>query len=240
MRLLVLTLLAAAAVAEDRAPALPEDPDAVVVLLDDRGGFGPELPPEPRLEVLAGGTLKSYGKVVGKLSPEELAALVRAIVVDQRFFEWDAAKAEAKMGERDVAVLDASTTRIRVVLKDRKHEAKVYALGWQAQRYGKVDELRRLENVRRRLEVVRNVALAGGREKAEALLDLANKALAEKHPDKTPLTLFDLHHVGEGDGERTCRFHRAFDNGAYTSVFIKLPKEGEPVVEVAAEGPRPK
>jgi len=129
-------------------------------------------------------------------------------------------------------VLDASTVSIKVALKDRKHEAKVYALGWMAQQHPKVEELQRLERVRRRLALVRFVAILGGKEKAAAFLDLANKALLKEHPDADPLAIGDLAHAAVEDGVLVCRFHRAAADGAWVSAFVKMPKDGDPVVSV--------
>lgn len=226
-------LLALAVAAAAGGPELPRDPEAVVLMLDERGGYGLALPPAPMLEVLRNGTLRSYGKKVGVLPEKEVLELVRWVVEEKRLLEHDPKKVNAKMGRKNVAIVDAATTTVRVGLKDRRHEVKEYALQWAAKNHPEVEELQRAAAVERRLRLVLQVARAGGEKKAREMLRLANEKLKKAHPKVAPLKLEHLSRAGETpNGRREFRFHRPGPGNGYTSVVILVAEEADPEIYV--------
>ena len=236
MRLVfALALLVSAAAAYD----LPQDSKAVVITLDQRGGYGPRLPPQPMLEICGDGTVRTYGKATpGKLTPKELQELLGFIVKKQRFFEHKNATVSGKVRQIlknqkvSASIVDAATTTITVRLEKKSGEAGHHALAWAAQQYPGVPELARLAAIEKRLQVILTVARAGGSASANKILALANKRLRVQHPLAKPLALADLRSYGTmPDGRKRFWFYRSA-NGASVSVGILLPEKGEPEIKV--------
>ncbi|MHC4974890.1 MAG: hypothetical protein ACYTG3_21450 [Planctomycetota bacterium] len=236
MKTPVLLLLAGVAFAVD----LPKDPKAVVLSYDEVGGYGPaRTRKEPYVSVLANGTVKVPPFREGakdlelKLSPAELQELLRFVVEKHRFFEFDEKKTKAAIGMGGAIIMDASTTVISVKTRDKRKQARFYALTWAARQHKKVRALQDLSAIQQRLVNLMAVARAGGKKKAAAFLALANAELKKRHPQVKPLTAGDLVTTGRRPDESlVLRFHRYEGPGRYTSADVRQPKKGEPQVEV--------
>ena len=169
--LLAVVLCFAAALrlsAQDKvAIPLPRDGSTTIVVLDYRGGYGPERKnQEPVLAIHADGNATVVDPTDERptrkyrLSAAEVEALLREIVQELDFFNIDHNEISRAMAEEDrktgssMSMFDASTTVIRIQTADRKHELRFNALGTWANRYPTIQPLQQLFNVEKRLERV--------------------------------------------------------------------------------------
>lgn len=225
-----------------QTPELPDDPKAVVMSLDYQGGYTPRrVDKRPALAIRADGTvvlpsLFVRGKAFeAKLAREEVLALLKSIVIEDRFFEAAAAHAKDEVGPLarcGVSIRDASTTVITVRTKKKKATAKQEALRWVAQQRPKEVTVNRLAAIERRLTTVKNVQLAGGPEKADDWLKRVNAKLLKKHPKAAPLELehmTSVHHRPKG-GRRIMYFRRV--GGIETQGSVSIPAKGEAKIDV--------
>lgn len=247
---LFLALAPTAGAAEEKAPeiALPEDPDAVVLSLDEVGGLMPPRKTEaPRLEIRADGTVRaahpfrSAAVAKAKLEPPELRALLRFVVVEERFvaITEDAIRkevADAEDGGLRPMPPDSSTTVIRIALKDGEHEVRQYAPAVVAKEHPKVGSLARLARVFERLSHLRATTLAGGGEAVARYVDLVNAAPEDEDAPRPRFVAGDLDDAWLlEDGGRKARFRRDLpktEDGAAHGITATVvdPKGGEPGV----------
>lgn len=218
---------------------LPEDPRAVVLSLDYRGGFGPpRRSEEPYLEVRADGSLRVPDRTGGRdhrtaeLAKRELRDLIDFVVEEQRLLEFDAREARRAMAESAggevPAVMDAGEVVVAVRLRDRRGEARFEALRLHARTFPGVDSLQRLAAVERRLRSLRCLVQLGGHQAVERLLERARSELSEEWPGEVPpLSSGDLDHVTENeDGSRTVRLERDREDGVLR-VTLRVSAQGE-------------
>ncbi len=243
-----LALLAAPARGQDAetpAPryALPDDPAAVVLSLDWRGGYAPPRESErPQLEVRADGTLvvpdRSGGDahLTDRLSPDELQELLRFALDERRLLAFDAERVAAQIARHDdvlVLVEDAATTVVAVDLPGHRGEARFDALDLFAREHPDVRALQDLHAVSRRLQGLMFAVQAGGRASMDRLLAAANAKLVAREPQLAPLGLADVTHVGRAqDGTMTVRLVRRLEEDRHLVVTVTAPAEGQPSVEV--------
>ena len=220
--LLTVHLARPALAEEEPAIRLPGDPAAVVLSLDLRAGLAPPRKLEgPLLVVLAGGTVRApdvrggHGVAEGRLTREDLHALLRFVVVEQELFahdEKDVARRirrKAERGEAEPPPLDGATTEIRVTLADRSKVVRQYALDATAAAHPEIEPLPRAKAVADRLFRLRVVTTAGGAAAVHRYLRLVNAACAGREP---PLAPFDETHIEDAflreGGGRSVRFRR--------------------------------
>lgn len=247
-----------AAQADEKAGyQLPKDPKAVVISMDDKGGFTPpRKTKDPSMSILRDGTVRvpdlfGLGKdVSGKISEKELQELLKFAIEDNKFFEYDDKKVAAKMkkaGKPPFAIADAATTVVEIRLADKSNKASQYALGFAVNQYKQVDELQQLNAISKRLRGVMNVARLGGNDKLEQMLKMANAQLKKMFPKAAPFTAGDLQNVNlRPDGDKIIAFHRSGKtadgkpDGTYVGATIQQPTEGKPTVQVNGQLDPPK
>lgn len=255
-----LLLISTAVIAAPQKPTLetgarhqlPDDPRAVVISMDYKGGMLPRKDHSPVLQILANGTVKignPWGQsqeIEGQISTLELQQLLDMAITKNSFFKFDqetvkqAIRAEQQAGGLFFRVADASTTVIRVHADDKDHTAEYYALSMHANRHPKIEELQNLQAIQKRLQQVMSVVKAGGPEATQKYLDQANAELRRQEPQAAPLTIGDLQYANiRPDGRRQLRFYRAKTNESgkvesYVSVQIDHPQQGEPKFTVQA------
>jgi hypothetical protein len=141
--------------------------------------------------------------VEGKLSPEALQELLRFIILDQNFFEFEAEKVRTavaraeppRSGLRRFNHPDITTTTIRVQTANRQHEVKwprLYDASWKHPRMKRISELYAVD-MRLRQEV--NIILAGGLDFVESLVRQVNVQIRESFSNGPQFTPRDLHGV---------------------------------------------
>ncbi len=253
-----LLLIATAALAAPEKPTLkaesqhelPDDPRAVVISMDYKGGMLPRKDHSPVLQILANGTVRignPWGlsrEVEGQISQLELQQLLNMAIAKNSFFKFDqetvkqAIRAEQQAGGLFFRVADASTTVIRIHADGKDHTAEYYALSMHARQHPKIEELQQLLNIQQRLQQVMSVVKAGGVEATQAYLKQANAELKKQAPQAAPLTIDDLQSVNiRANGQKNLRFYRAKTNESgrvvsYVSVQIDQPEQGEPTYTV--------
>jgi hypothetical protein len=246
--------VAAPAPPEAKVPdiKLPADPKAAVITFDHMGGGIRRVSNDPVMIIRADGTVTVSdpwglgGAAESKLSAQELQNLLRFIIRDKEFFDFDQAKVQKQMDEEmrkgpAIAVRGAYTTIVRVQADGRDHEARYYALSTFGNHYAKVKALGQLRDVEARLQRVQMTAVAGGGAAVAADLKLANERLLKEHPRARPLTLDDLLQVTRQDGKTVVRFHHvtAKEPQKFASVTIERTAKDEPkvTVRVGEQGP---
>jgi hypothetical protein len=246
--------VAAPAPPEAKGPdiKLPADPKAAVITFDHMGGGIRRVNNDPVMIIRADGTVTVSdpwglgGAAESKISARELQDLLRFIIRDKEFFDFDQAKVQKQMDEEmrkgpAIAVRGAYTTIVRVQADGRDHEARYYALSTFANQYPKVKALGQLRDVEARLQRVQMTAVAGGGETLAADLKLANERLVKEHPRARPLALDDLLQVTRRDGKTVVRFHHvtAKEPQKFASVTIErtAKDEAKVTVRVGEQGP---
>jgi RNA polymerase sigma factor (sigma-70 family) len=210
--------VAAPVLAEVKAPAikLPADPKAAVITVNSTGTSRRRQREEPVLVIRADGTLTvgdPYGigdACEGKITPRELEDLLRFIIKDKAFFDFDRAATQQAVADRAMkagfatVIKDASTTIIRVQADGQDKEVRYYGLATFATQYPDIKSLAQLSDIERRLYVVKSTALAGGAEVISNSVKLANESLQRDHPKLALFTLDDLQNVRRTpDGKTT-------------------------------------
>lgn len=247
-------LVATSGFAADEVYKLPKDKKAAVITLDHKGGFTPRrVSDAPVLSILADGTIKmpdrfGFSKDVnGKMSQKELQALLRFIIKENKFFEYDKAKVAAKMkkaaaGRNIPRVADASTLVIEVKIAEKSNKASQYALGLMANQYKTVAEIQQLSAINRRLNRLMNTVRLGGEKELKKNLALVNAELKKKFPKAKALTKHEFQSCYiRKDGSKTVSFNRLgrtadgkYDR-TYVRATIQYPAKGEPKIFVAAK-----
>lgn len=229
-----------------QAIELPKDGKTLVLVLDYQGGFRPARqddgqPEVPPLTIRADGTMvlaHTFG--LGKhleyrLSAEELQALLRLILVDNQFFEYDAKKvAAALQGGGAPLVADDMTTVLRIKTAAKEHEVSQYALKATAEGNKNIKALAQLHAIEVRLQRLMHEARAGGKTALDGIVKVANEHLKKQLPEAAALTAADLQDAFvKADGEKQVNFYRLGQGpGAFVLVKLTLPAKGEPKVEV--------
>jgi hypothetical protein len=239
--------------ADERKPPvvhqLPDDPKAVVIVLDYQGGFTP-----PRQNQDAHLTIRADGSVItgapwgqrkrieARLTMVELHELLNYILDEQKLSEFDADHVQRQV--RDIqqqrgtflAIADAPTTVVTVHADGKTWVARYYALTMAARQFPEVMPLQRLMAVERRLQGVYNRLHAGGPDALKRYLELANAALRAKDPQLRPLSADDLQSATSlANGQVQLSFARQEPAGQnqtrYVSVQIRDAGDGtEPTV----------
>ena len=239
--LLAVVLCFAAALrlsAQDKvAIPLPRDGSTTIVVLDYRGGYGPERKnQEPVLAIHADGNATVVDPTDERptrkyrLSAAEVEALLREIVQELDFFNIDHNEISRAMAEEDrktgssLSMSDASTTVIRIQTADRKHELRFNALGTWANRYPTIQPLQQLFNVEKRLERVIQEFTPGARETIVDALNAVNEVMKREHPDLPQLTLNDfLSTGGDTTGAATQFFRKQKDRSTLLATVTRSP-----------------
>lgn len=236
--------------ADERTPPvvhqLPDDPQALVIVLDYQGGFTP-----PRQNQDAHLTIRADGSVTtgapwgerkrleARLALAELHELLNYILDEQKLGEFDVDSVQRQV--RDIqqqrgsflAIADAPTTVVTVHADGKTWVARYYALSLAARQFPEVLPLQRLLAVERRLQGIYNRLHAGGPDALTRYLELANAALRAKDPQLRPLSADDLQSATSlVNGQVQVNFARQEPIGPsqtrYVSVHIRDPGDGTP------------
>jgi RNA polymerase sigma factor (sigma-70 family) len=242
---------------ETKAPEqpvqIPEDPQAVVLQMDVRGGLHPAEGKEPFLTIRADGTA-IYGNPHGdsrriemKLSRAELEDLVRFAVRQNEILACDsdkleeAIRAEAAKKGYPAGFRDAPTTTFHIRADGKDHEVRCQALGeGLARQFPDVPEIARLRNLQQRLDRLVTVMHAGGNDGVAAAVKSANEQLRRQFPEAPPLAAADLQSAHQqADGRAELTFERrgvAADRDPFSFVYVRIdrPVQGDATVTVRA------
>jgi hypothetical protein len=221
---------------------LPDDPAAVVITFDYDLGNAPRVQTAPYLTVRADGKVKAVGPALkdiakapeGQLSKQELQALLRFILEDQQFFDFDFPKVKAAIVEKEGHLLDATGTIIRVKRADKEKEVKFPLLQYHAARYSHLKQLQQLRRIEIKLDLLRTEILVGGKEELAKGIKLANQELKKQFPAAPALSENDI--TGSdlnGDGTAYVNLHHAVRNTEnYFNATLEWPAKGKPKVKV--------
>jgi hypothetical protein len=229
---------------------LPMEPKAVVISYDEQNGFlGPRQNEAPLLSILADGTVQmpdSFGTshdVDGKISKDELQSLLRFVIEENKFFDYDSEKVKAKMEEAQkqreiLQMVDAPESVFEIRIADKKHSVRHYGIDF-ANEYKEVDELLHLHAIHRRLNKLMGETRVGGKTGIEKLLKLANEKLDKQHPGTKRLTAenFGGAHITQ-TGITYVIFSRSGQtddgksDGTLVSALLVFPKEGDPQITI--------
>lgn len=183
---------------------LPKDPKEVVIRLDFRGGQTPRQNADPHLVITADGTVligAPYGiskPIRSTISQEEIQAILRFAIDENRFFDFDAQKVKAEVSAaavscgRSLAIADASTISIRIQADGKDYTVEYYGLTLTARQYPDIRELQQLKAIQKRLQHLMSVIRSGGKQNLEEYLKAANAHLRQKFPKMDPLGIGDL------------------------------------------------
>jgi hypothetical protein len=160
----------------------------------------------PDVEILSDGTVKVAGKKSpGRLPKEELAALRKFVVTEQKFFDFDENAIAKIIAARQGGMMcgtGVTVTAVTVVTKKQRATKRQVLLETYAADHADLKALVRLRAVARRLQLEGRLAQAGGRKRVEGWLKLANARLKKRHPKEKPLTIADFRtfaHVPKGE-----------------------------------------
>lgn len=251
--LALLSLMAtviSAAEEEQTVYRLPMEPKSIVISYDEQNGFTlPRQNEAPLLAILADGTVQmpdAFGTsrdVTGEISKDELQNLLRFVIEENKFFDYDPEKVKAKMEEaqkqREIPqIADAPDSVFEIRIADKKHSVRHYALG-MAGEYKEIKELQQLHAIQQRLNKLMSETRVGGKAGIEKLLKFANAELNKQHPDTKPLTAenFAGSHIAQ-DGKTSATFSRTGKNdegkpdGTYVVAILQIPEAGDPQVTI--------
>lgn len=228
---------------------LPSDPEALVISFDQHSGFTlPRKSATPILSIQADGTVLMpdvYGTsrdIKGKISQEELQAILRLAIEDNKFFSHDNAKIKKRIDEIEKTrqipkIADAPVSAFEIRLADRNHEASQYALGFAVTAYPEIEELKRLTKFQERLRRLMNETRVGGQKGVEKLLEAANAELKKQYPDLKPFDSSNFRgSYFQRDGVLSVTISRngmtseGKPDGTFTVAVMKVPEKGEPEV----------
>jgi RNA polymerase sigma factor (sigma-70 family) len=236
--------------AKDDAPpvvALPEDPQAMVLVWDY---LRPELArktEEPLVRLKADGSLTvndPYGSgkpIATKLSAKELQAVLRFAIREQSFFAMETDKLQGQIrAERRQKGLSANeatlpTTVLRIAGDGQQKELRCADLRRYADSSPATKQLVAIEQ---RLERLIAWAYAGGDAGVESALAMANEQLRREVPEAPLLQASDLQSAIQGsDGGLEVTFERrkvAQDPFTFVYARMERPTKGEANVVVKA------
>lgn len=215
----------------------PREDRAEVVVYDVLGGMRPRARQEPLMSIRAdksvvlGNPSGSGKRIETRISDAELQDLLRFIVEQNRFFDFDAESVNAAIpkdaGGREnmFQIMDAPITVIRVQLRNRQGEARFYALSAAARRHPEIAALQRLSAVEKRLKTFMAWINVGGKQGAEAALKQVNARLRTEHPSIQTLSAADL----------DAAF--VYPDGSTRAIFVrrKLNPHGELIEDIVAQ-----
>ncbi len=240
--------------AQETTYTLPKDPEAVILVYDEQSGFGlPRQNPGAVLTILRDGTVQMpdvFGNgrsFKGKLDEQEVQELLRFVIGEQKFFDYDMEQVKAAMkkaeSEREIPqIADAPVQVFEVNIADRAHRVSHYALG-MARSTPDIEPLPRVWAIKKRLRGVMNQTRVGGRKGVEKLLESANRELKRQLPDIQPFTVEEFAGAyTRNDGVNTATFSRMFKNkdgkpsGQFVVASLEVPeKNGEPKVTIRSK-----
>jgi hypothetical protein len=172
-----------------------------------------------------------------KISAEELQDLLRFVIDEQHFFEFDSVTAQQELeAERNrtgrmMHIADGVTTVIRIQTAERDHKANFYALYEYATAYPAVKSLANLLSVEERLYHLVNEIAAGGKEGIAAALNLANEYLQTAYPNVPALVSEDFRCISHTPDRRTIHF-------VPTPAVTKQPDDRDPIMKLMAREPQ--
>jgi hypothetical protein len=176
-------------------------------------------------------------EIEAKVTAEELQDLLRFVIDEQHFFEFDSVTAQQELeAERNrtgrmMHVSDGVTTLIRIQTAERDHKANFYALYEYATAYPAVKSLANLLSVEERLSHLVNEIAAGGKEGIAAALNLANEYLQTAYPNVPALVLEDFRCISHTPDRRTIHF-------VPTPAVTKQPDDRDPIMKLMAPEPQ--
>lgn len=200
---------------------------------------------EPKLTVANDGTATIYvepNKAMSvRLTPAELQDLLKVIVNDNQFFDWDAAAINKEFESHRIAKIggaNAVVLKIRVRTARMEHTVEVQ-LGHSAELFNKrIPSLKRYVNTFVRLHELIAFTRAGGGEGIRRCLSAANAALKGEFPQAPPFTEKNFAApwlVSASIDQRRpfVRFHRDDDlkAGHWTGITVVQSEDGSPVVQ---------
>lgn len=221
----------------------PREGRADVIVYDIEGGGAARVKHEPLLRIRAdnsvvlGNRSGSGSRADIRISDDELQDLLRFIVEQNRFFDFDAEAVNAAIlnGVRGSVfqMRDAPLTVIRVQLRNRQGEARFYALSAAARRHPEIAALQRLSAIEKRLKTFMAWINVGGKPGAEAVLKRINERLRIEHPAIQALSTTDLDSafVYPDGGRRAIFVRRRLDETGQllenVAAQIYQPRQGE-------------
>lgn len=198
---------------------LPKDKKTPVVVLEYTGGFRmrTDEKPEPMLtiypdgRVVAGKTSPQIKRVEWKMKGWDLQKLLKLCIKENGFMDSSTEKikkAIADSGQR-VMIADAPSTEITINTEEQKNKVSVYALMFVARDMKGIEGIKELANIERALKKVHSLAIIGGPEEFEKVIEFANKELQKKFPDSITLNADDLGYASaRSDGKKTISLSR--------------------------------
>lgn len=226
--------------------ALPANPRAAVIELEFEGQSRVAVSRAAFLRIEADGMVHAPDPsgaartIVGRLSSDELQALLRELIVTDGLFTLQsrelltAIEDQGRRTRLEWRIADADTTVLRVVLADRSHEVRCAGVSLLCERFPKLASLQQLGAAQRRLQNIAAVVQVGGHEEAERLAKLATRELRSQDERAPLVTPRDLTFVrASRDGLRYAQFDASARwNGAESEHLIVS------VVETPREAPR--
>ena len=201
---------------------LPDDPNAVVLMMDIVGGFRMKLPDgfeeTPMLQVYADGRVLTGRKsplvkeVEGKLDLVELQSLMAFVADDCRFFDITSELLKSEIeASRSGRIMDAGTTQFSVDLKDHSNEVEVYALPNAAEELADAPAVASVVAMASRCRRLISMTRLGSHDEAMRVLDSVNQSLSKKVPTAPPFALENLQYAEQfTDGRRSVTFIQNF------------------------------
>jgi hypothetical protein len=241
MTILTMTAAAWADSPTTRPHTLPADAQTPVITLDRNGGMIRLLNPDPVFQILSDGTAIvgdpfGWGRVVkGKLSLDQLQALLHFILDDEKFADIADADLQMRGGMR---VTDATMTKISIDADGAGHQCGGAAIEMVAQQAGKNSPASRFVEIDQRIEAVRRVVALGGDDAVKKLVDAANAKLKTDLPDEPPMQPGDLANArpaADGSDEATFSRKTMLPDGKWhlTQAVVSDDGKGNISVKVA-------
>jgi hypothetical protein len=202
--LVIVLVLAPSTSAVEPAWSLPDDPQAIVVQMqyvDDDGAVQQTVLSVQQNGSFTDGDAAQPGAVTGRMTPDELHGLLRAIINQDRVLDLTSEslsaqiQAEARRTQKDWRIQNATSVVIRIGLADGTHVVQCLAPDLMRTRYPAIRELDRLCAVQHRLKNVVAVARVGGMEEARRLAALATAELRRQNGPDIQIGPRDLVHV---------------------------------------------
>lgn len=212
----LLLLHALPGVGAEPAWSLPDDPQAVVVELSyaqPSSRFRTDALTVRRDGSLTAGDPRSAMHVRGRLSEDDLQALLHDLIVRERALELSsealeaAITAEGRRTGKNWRTRRPTNTIVRLTLAGGSHEFVCNDPELLRTRFPRLQELNRVCAIIRRLQNIAAVAQVGGRAEAERLAELATSELKRQNAPDVRITSRDLLHVrGAADDLRQVQF----------------------------------
>ena len=204
-------------------PADPADPATALIELE-QGGLGGHF--RPRVEVLADGTVRVDGVAAAtKLARGELAELIEFVVEKQGFFKIDGKKLKRTLERRQVGYCGTGLTiaRLTADIDGKRATVTQTLLESMATVHPDIEDLIRLRDITRRLQLEARLAQSEGRAKVEGWLTRANRKLKQKHPKVPPLAIADFSRLAEVPGKGKCAIFNRHETNPPRAVSAQVP-----------------